>query len=766
MARQDFDQPSKPAEEAFVRAGQTPRLAFALAGAAALLILCLGAGRPRTGEDAMPTLVKSNRNRLGNETSPYLLQHADNPVNWYPWGREALERAQKEDKPILLSIGYSACHWCHVMAQESFSDEKIAAIMNEHFVCIKVDREERPDLDEIYMKAVQMMTGLGGWPLTVFLTPDLKPFFGGTYFPPEDRYGLTGFPRLLERVAEAYRTDRKTMEQNGDTVVRRLKRLSPGVARTGQHGERTNMEPSSLDKAAGGLLEQFDAEFGGFGSAPKFPQPRALLFMVEEFKRTKNNRALMAATVTLRRMAGGGMRDHLAGGFHRYSVDRYWRVPHFEKMLYDNALLARVYVLAWQVTGDAASAETARSTLDFLLKEMRHPSGAFYATLDADTEHEEGAYYVWTLAEIEQVLGKDTGRRFAAVYGITSSGSFEHGKNVLYLAKEPEQVAAAENMPLVELANELAKARSVLLEVRSQRTPPGLDRKILTAWNGMAIGALAMAGAALDEKRYVEAAQRAADLILQRHRLAGGHVTEGAKEPLLAHSSIDGRVGGPAFLDDYAYFIGGLLDLYDASLEERYLLEADRLGREMLHRFSDPAGAAFFYTAAQPATGIRLPVRPRKLLDGAVPSPVAMAWEALLRLSELTGRPEFTQAAAAQEKALANVLSVMQAGSYFAYSVAGRQLQPRILVTLVGETDDEATRALLQTIRKHADTGVTVLLVDPSSKGDRLRAMSTPARGKTMQDGRPTAYVCKGRTCFPPVTEANALGVLLGPRGR
>ena len=761
-----MDLSSDPVEEAAVRTGRPRNFPFALATAGALLLLVVGIRGRCKGDDDMPAPVESARNRLASETSPYLLQHADNPVHWYPWGREALDRAAKEDKPILLSIGYSACHWCHVMAQESFSNEEIAAVMNKHFVCIKVDREERPDLDEIYMNAAQMMTGRGGWPLTVFLTPDLKPFFGGTYFPPEDRYGMVGFPRVLARVAQAFRENREAIERDSDTVVRSLKRLSTGEAWSGPGTEAACVEPSSLDKASRRLMERLDPEYGGFGSAPKFPQPGALLFLLEEHARTKDEQTLAAATLTLRRMAEGGMRDHLAGGFHRYSVDRFWRVPHFEKMLYDNALLARVYTRAWQLTGDADSAATVRSTLDFLLKEMRHSGGGFYATLDADTEHQEGAYYVWTVAEIEQALGKDTSRRFAAVYGLTSRGNFEHGTSVLYLAKKPEEVAAADKMPLVELEKELAKARAKLLDVRSRRTRPGLDRKVLTAWNGMAVSAFALAGAALDERRYVDAARGTAEFILQRHRLAPDRSAETGNDSPLAHSSIDGSVAGPAFLDDYAHFVTGLLDLYHTTLDDVYLLEADRLVREMLDRFGDPAGGALFYAPTPQAGAVQLPVRPRKLRDGSVPSPVAVAWDVLLRLADLTGKTEFIEAASAQERALARVVSASSSGSHFACYVASRRVQPHLLITLVGEPDDPKVRAMVRTIREHAGAGAALLLVAPSSKGERLRALSALARERPMRDGRPTAYVCKGQTCLPPVTDIDALQRLLQPGHR
>lgn len=718
------------------------------------------------GGSDVAELTEIHGNRLANETSPYLLQHADNPVDWYPWGSEALSRAKKEDKPILLSIGYSSCHWCHVMERESFANKKTAAIMNEHFVCIKIDREERPDLDKIYMKAVQMMTGSGGWPLTVFLTPDLKPFFGGTYFPPIDRYGMVGFPTTLQRVAEIYRTKRSTVEQNGSAIIKSLQNISFAESDPNLLGEHISLEPSLLDQAAQQLISHFDAEHGGFGSAPKFPQSAALLFLMEDHLRTKDKAALTAVELTLRRMADGGIWDHLAGGFHRYSVDALWQVPHFEKMLYDNALLARTYLRAWHKTANESYAATTRNTLDFLLKEMRDPDGGFYASLDADTDHEEGTYYIWTVTELQTILGEDTARRFAMAYGVTRKGNFGNGKNILYRASRPDHLIAAESKEPLDLEKELALARAKLLELRSRRTHPSVDRKVLTAWNGMAIASFALAGMALEERTYVEAARRAADFILSRHKLDTGIEIIEEKVPSLAHSSINGSVGGPAFLDDYAHLIVGLLDLYHATLDSKYLIEADRLGMEMLDVFCDSAGGALFYTAIQQTTDIALPIRPRMLLDGAVPSPVAVALEALLRLADLTGKVTFSEAALMQERSIARVLNSTPGGSHYALYIAGRRMQNLPVVVIVGRADKQATLALLQTVREHAGAGATVLAVDPTPNGDPIRAVSELAKGKTMIGGQPTAYVCIGRTCLPPVTQTGELRGLLSGLGQ
>ena len=475
--------------------------------------------------------------------------------------------------------------------------------------------------------------------------------------------------------------------------------------------------------------------------------------------RTNEKTILNATTFTLQKMAEGGIHDHLAGGFHRYSVDGLWRVPHFEKMLYDNTLLAQAYLRAFQVTSDPKLAAIARRTLDFMLAEMQDPAGGFYGTIDADSEHEEGAYYVWTLAEIENVLDADATRRFAEVYGLTHDGNFENGLNVLYQAKDVAVVAKRGNIPLAELEAELAASRAKLLRVRSARIRPATDRKTITAWNGMAISAFARAGVVLDETRYVKAARNAADFVLQQHRIEN-------ERSSLARSSINGRISGPAFLDDYAYFIVGLLDLYNATLDDSYLLAADRLAEEMPVLFSDPDGGALFFSPEPGADDIQLLVRPRKLFGGSVPSPVAVAWDALLRLADLTGKPQFTAAASGQERALAQALGDLPGGSYYALFVAARRLRPHLQITVVGPPNDQSTLALVRTVRKHGDANATLLLVDPSHKGDRLRALSEPARTQPMIEGRATAYVCKGQTCFPPVTDVGALRSLLQPRAR
>ena len=758
-------------ESSFVNNRKKPKLFLVLLEVAVCLALMWGTQERCNGEGTMSELGKKQTNRLAKETSPYLLQHADNPVDWYPWGTEALARAKKEDKPIFLSIGYSACHWCHVMERESFRNQEVATAMNKYFVCIKVDREERPDLDEIYMNAVQAMTGSGGWPLTVLLTPNLKPFFGGTYIPPQS---LIGPGHFLEKAAKFYHANRDEIEQGSDRLVKQLEQIGTVPKHVAAGGAR--IEAELLATASRELLGRLDAQHGGFiharGSVettPKFPQPARMLFLLEEYLRTHEKPALEATTFTLHKMAAGGIYDHLAGGFHRYSVDGFWRVPHFEKMLYDNALLAQAYLRAFQVTSEPKLAAITRQTLDFMLAEMQDSAGGFCGTIDADSEHKEGAYYVWTLAEIKKILDVDTARRFAEVYGVTAQGNAslhagglsartkpDNGENVLYQARDISVTAKRENLTLAEFETELAESRAKLLQVRSTRIRPATDRKIITAWNGMAISAFARAGVVLDETRYVTAARHAADFVLQQHRIENDRNS-------LARSSINGRISGPAFLDDYAYFIVGLLDLYHATLEDTYLLAAARRATEMLVLFSDPAGGALFFAPAPEADDIQLLVRPRKLFGGSVPSPVAVAWDALLRLADLTGKPQFTTAASGQERALAQALGNLPGGGDYALAVAAGRLRPHLQITVVGLPNDESTLALVRAVRKHGDANTSLLLVDPADKGDRLRALSDRARTQPMVKGLATAYVCKGQTCLAPVTKPGALRARLQP---
>ena len=564
-------------------------------------------------------------NRLINETSPYLLQHAHNPVDWYPWGEEALTQAKQQDKPILLSIGYAACHWCHVMEHESFENEQIAAVMNEHYINVKVDREERPDLDEIYMNAVQMLTGQGGWPMTMFLTPELKPFYGGTYFPPDNRYGRPGFPRVLLGVAEAYRERRDEVDQQAAQIIANLNQLSA------MEGHGHQLTADMLDTAYQDYLSRFDHHNGGFGDAPKFPPSMGLSLLLRHWHRTGNANALNMVEVTLEKMACGGMYDQLGGGFHRYSVDERWLVPHFEKMLYDNALLTVCYLEAYQATGKAFYRRIATETLDYVLTEMYDvEKGGFYSTQDADSEGVEGKFFVWELEEVAQLLGEEKAKIFCEYYDITELGNFEH-KNILHVQTPPDLFARKLSVDLGELEEILAEGRQKLFAIRETRIKPGLDDKILTSWNGLMIRSMALGYQILGDERYREAAERSARFILSELSQDKG---------LLLRTHRDGKSHLNAYLEDYSYFVTGLIDLYEATFAVEWLKEAERLNQIMIEQFWDDANDSFFFTSKNHETLI---VRSKTGYDGATPSGVSMAIHNLLRLDKLLNRPDFRE---------------------------------------------------------------------------------------------------------------------------
>ncbi|HEV3023759.1 MAG TPA: thioredoxin domain-containing protein, partial [Pirellulales bacterium] len=577
-------------------------------------------------------------NRLADETSPYLLQHANNPVDWHPWGPEALQRAKAEEKPIFLSIGYSACHWCHVMEHESFENEAIAKTLNESFVPIKVDREERPDLDQIYMQAVQMMTGRGGWPMSTFLTPDLEPFYGGTYWPPTGRMGMPGFDQVLAAVSEAWRERRGQVREQAAQLTAELARA------TGLEQPPGDLTLQPLTSAEAALERIFDHRHGGFGTAPKFPHPMDLRVLLRVWRRSPRESVLKLVTLTLDKMAAGGIYDHLGGGFHRYSVDERWLVPHFEKMLYDNALLAACYLETYQATGNADYARTARETLDFVLREMTGPEGGFYSTQDADSEGEEGKFYVWTPAEVEALLGERAAKTFCYVYDISPEGNFE-GRNIINLPKTLVQCAKIFDRDLAELATELAVGRARLLAARGLRVRPGLDDKVLVSWNGLMIDALSQAAGVLDEPRYLTAATRAAEFIAKHLRRGDGR---------LLHAWRAGRARFDAYLDDYACLANSLVSLYEAGFDERWIDLAAELADVILAQFADADGSGFFYTAADHEPLI---ARQKDLQDSSTPSGNAMAATALARLGKLCGRSDDVDAARRTLASLAKLMS-------------------------------------------------------------------------------------------------------------
>ena len=697
----------------------------------------------------------SHTNRLARETSPYLLQHAHNPVDWHPWGPEALELSKASGRPIFLSIGYSACHWCHVMERESFENETTAAIMNERFVNIKVDREERPDLDEIYMAATQLLAGQGGWPNSVFLTPDLKPFFAGTYFPPDSRFGRPGFPEVLKTVADAYRDRHNEIGRVGEEVAERIRRMSILTP------SRQMLSRSILNRAFGDLAGRFDNVEGGFGGPPNFPHGMDVLFLLRYHRRTGNSEALRMAVFSLDRMARGGINDQLGGGFHRYTVDGKWLVPHFEKMLYDNALLARAYLEAAQAVagapvsnavpagGDRTATrfrDVARTTLDWVLREMTSPEGGFYSALDADSEGEEGKFYVWTPQEIEAAVGRQEAALVCGLYDVTAKGNFEHGRNVLHLPKALDEVAAELQSDESDLRLRAASARAKLSEARERRVRPARDDKILADWNGLMITALAMGARLLGEPRYREAARRAARMVLDRMR----------RENRLLHSYGEGEARHSAYLTDYANLVAGMVDLYEATFEPVWVEEARGLAHQMVDLFWEERESGFFLTARDHE---RLIARTRENNDGAVPAGVSVAAHALPRLAALVDDPSLDKKAEQLLRLYRDNIERFPAAFGMMLCALEQHLDTRRQVVLAGAADDPALRPLLETLRALYLPNTVVALADPS---DPTGVRTMPLlEGKTPVDGRPAAYVCENGTCRAPVSTAEGLRDLL-----
>ena len=666
-------------------------------------------------------------NHLSDESSPYLLQHAENPVDWYPWGPEALDKAQEGDKPIFLSIGYSACHWCHVMAHESFEDEQVAAFLNRHFVSIKVDREERPDLDRIYMSAVQAMTGGGGWPMSVFLTPEGHPFYGGTYFPPTPRYGIPSFTDTLTAIADAWQNRRQELADGGRRLVEAIERQS-AIGQT--HGE---LERSTLDAALRNLRQRFDATPGGWGGAPKFPQPMILEFLLQYHHTTGDPGALAMVSQTLEAMARGGIYDQLGGGFHRYSVDDQWLVPHFEKMLYDNAQLARVYLHAWQVTGNEFFRTITEEILDYVVREMLDESGGFYSTQDADSEGEEGKFFVWIPDEIREVLG-DESEAFMAAYGVTRHGNFE-GKNILEFVGDMEQRPA------------LAEGRRKLFEAREKRVHPGLDDKVLTSWNGLMLAAFAEAARILDRDDHRGVAESNANFLLRELRHENGR---------LLHSWKDGDARLNGYLEDYTYLIEGLLELYQTTFDPRWYLAAHELAETMLIHFQAPEGG-FFDTSDDHETLI---TRPRDLQDNATPSGNAMAVTALLKLAGFTNELRYVDIARQTLAQMQSMMSQYPLGfGQWLQGLAYALSQPKE-IAIVGNPDAADTQALLSVVRSGYQPCQVVALGAPSPDSATVPLL----KDRDLIEGRAAAYVCTNFACQAPVTEPEALKVLLKGR--
>jgi uncharacterized protein YyaL (SSP411 family) len=670
-------------------------------------------------------------NRLAREASPYLQQHGHNPVDWYPWGPEALELAKREDRPILLSIGYSACHWCHVMERESFENEATAQLMNSWFVNVKVDREERPDLDQVYQLVVQLMGRSGGWPLTVFLTPDQKPFFGGTYFPPVDRYGMPGFPKVLQAIWEAYRTKRDEVDSQSAEITRAIEEVAAGEAR-----EKGQPSADMVAKAIEKLAARFDEEHGGFGHKPKFPSTMSLDVLLRGAQVDRVRKALDG-------MRAGGIWDHLGGGFHRYSTDERWLVPHFEKMLYDNALLLRLYVDGWRATGDERYAGTARDIAAYLGREMTSPEGAFYATQDADSEGEEGRFFVWTPSQVDEVLAGDAEAATAAkhVWGIHDHGNFEEtGATVLSLVHPPSgdaQTAAIE------------RARRAMFEAREKRPKPFRDEKILASWNALAIGALAEAGAALGDAGMIAAAGKAMAFVETKLT-----TREGDRVRVLRLAK-DGAAKGTGFLDDHAYVADAALDLYEATGEPRYVRLARGIADAILAHFHDAAGEGFYFT---PDDGETILVRAKDPYDHAVPGGASVACHALLRLGTLVD-PKYAEPATRAIEKLASAAADNPGGMSNTVCLVDRLVRGSVDVVVVGPRGSEATRALVHTVFEAPLHDRVVAWVDPADPAS-LEAARALGEGKPART-EPVAYVCRGRTCSAPVSDPRELRRLL-----
>jgi uncharacterized protein len=674
-------------------------------------------------------------NALALETSPYLLQHAHNPVQWLPWGPAAFEKARLEDKPILLSVGYSACHWCHVMERESFENLAIAQIMNEFFVPVKVDREERPDVDSVYMNAVQVMTGSGGWPMTVFLTPDGKPFYGGTYFPPEDRYGRPGFRRIMESLHDAWTNQREDVLESATDLTKHL-----GGMETLRASNPATADTSVLKAAFAVMTRNFDPTWGGFGQAPKFPNPGGLEWLLAYHQRSGDASALAMLEKTLTGMAVGGMYDQLGGGFARYSTDERWLAPHFEKMLYDNAQLVRVYLHAYQVTQKPFYARIVRETLEYVLREMTSPEGAFYSAQDADSEGVEGKFFVWTLEEIQNVLGDDT-KLFSSAFGVTAGGNWE-GHNILVLAKDANQLSIEFKLPPDEIALRLRDARAKLFAVRSERIHPGLDDKTLTSWNGLMLGAFAEAARVLNEPKYLETARANVQFVREKLFIDGRllHTYKAG-----ANNSGTAKING--LLEDYALYALGLCELYRTSFDQDALEFALDLAHTAIQFFHEP-GKGFFDT---PHDGEQLIVRPKSFFDSAMPSGNGAMALLLTQLGRLTGNPEYEEIALEAVSGMADFMRQQPTGFGSLLQALEASIAPHREIAIIGDPENASTKALLGVIHKRFLPFVSLAAGHPGE------AFLPVLQHRDLVNGSSAAYVCENLACQLPVASASEL---------
>lgn len=688
-----------------------------------------------------PPLSKIH-NRLIHEKSPYLLQHAKNPVDWYPWGDEAFIRAASEDKPVFLSIGYATCHWCHVMAHESFEDNEVAALLNRDFIAVKVDREERPDIDSVYMAVCQQMSGQGGWPLTIVMTPEKKPFFAATYIPKETRFSLMGLFTLLPRITQMWKDKRSDLISSGDRVIAQI--ISTGISASG-----TPPDEGLLDEGYNSLLIQFDPAHGGFGHPPKFPTPHTLLFLLRYGTGKGNSRALAMVKKTLDSIRNGGIYDHLGGGIHRYSTDAQWHVPHFEKMLYDQALMVMACTEAYQVTGNPAYKETAEEIIGYVMRNLRSPDGAFFSAEDADSEDGEGAFYVWTLQEFENLLGSGDAALASLVFGLTPMGNYRDpergdGYNILSRTLSLENIAASLEIPEPVLATRIESIRTRLLAAREGRVRPSIDDKVLSDWNGLFIAALAQAGRVFDNPVYIEGAKTAMQFILTRMRSDDGG---------LLHRYRDGDAAITGFADDYAFIIHALIELYETIFDEQYLVTALQLNKYFFEHFWDTKNGGFFTVSD---TAEALIIRKKECYDGATPSSNSVAFMNLLRLFRLTGDASFEKNASVLSQSFAG--TVNQSPSAYTWFYCGLDLAGESHeIVIVGEDGAEDTKALILALRSNYLPSVTVLQFAPGPQADALAEIAPFTKTLSMMDGKATAYVCSGHACSLPVTDPKAI---------
>jgi uncharacterized protein YyaL (SSP411 family) len=691
-------------------------------------------------------------NRLIQEKSPYLLQHAYNPVDWYPWCDEAFEKAKKENKPVFLSIGYSTCHWCHVMEKESFEDPEVAQLMNQAFVSIKVDREERPDLDHVYMTVCQMMTGSGGWPLTIVMTPEKRPFFAATYVPKGSRFGRTGMMELVPRIRDIWRTRQREVLESAENITATLQ----GIEREAP-GE--DLDRSVLDLAYTDLAKRFDATYGGFSGAPKFPTPHNFFFMLRYWKRTGDSKALMMVEKTLQEMRHGGIYDQLGFGFHRYSTDREWLVPHFEKMLYDEAMLAMAYIDTFQATGKEIYGNTAKEIFAYVLRDMRSPEGAFYSAEDADSEGVEGKFYVWNEEAIRQHLEKDEADLMMRVFNVQKNGNFREeatgknrGANILYLGKSISEISADLKIPVAELEKKILSARSKLFEVRERRIHPHKDDKILTDWNGLMIAALAQGAQIFEDEIYEDAAKGAAQFVMEAMRDPDGR---------LLHRYREGEAGIAANLDDYAFFIWGLLELYEATFDAQYLKWALDLNANMLEHFWDHLGGGLFFT---PDDGEKLLVRKKELYDGALPSGNAIAMSNLLRLARFTGQADLDHKASQISKAFSHQIRQFPSGYTQFLSSLDFGLGPSYEVVIVGPSKDDNTWEMLRALRTRYIPNRVLIFKPADLKSPEIASIARFVENHVPVDGKATAYVCRNTSCTMPTTNIEEMLKMLEAR--